>query len=176
MSRCVWAILEILLLLSTTSPVSAVSLVPPSYHASSYIARSSIASYYQGKAGFMKSEEMRSLIRQAAQAWMVGDADAFASLFVTNGEFIVPGNRWVGQAEIRKAADDFASTHSEVEISIRRIIIEENQAVVEWHWQDKENATNCRTQADDAIVVDFKDGQISRWREYIDTQTPSRKL
>lgn len=166
MSRCVWAILAILLVLSTTSPVSAVSLVPPSYHASSYI-----ASYYQGKAEFM-TEEMRSLIQQAAQAWMAGDADAFASLFVTNGEFIVPGNRWVGQAEICKAAADFASTHSEVKISIRRIITEGNQAVVEWHWQDKENATNRRTQADDAIVIDFKDSQIRRWREYIDTQTP----
>lgn len=120
----------------------------------------------------MKSEEMRSLIQQAAQAWMLGDADAFASLFVTDGEFIVPGNRWVGQAEIRQAAADFASTHSEVKISIRRMIIEGNQAVVEWYWQDKENATNRRTQADDAIVVDFKADRISRWREYIDTQTP----
>lgn len=171
MSHYFWAILGILLLLSTTSAVSAVSLVPPSYHAS-FITSSRIASCYPRKAGFMKSEEMRSLIQQAAQAWILGDADAFASLFVSDGEFIVPGNRWVGQAEIRQAAADFASTHSEVKISIRRMIIEGNQAVVEWYWQDKENATNRRTQADDAIVVDFKADRISRWREYIDIQTP----
>ncbi len=122
----------------------------------------------------MEPEIMRSLINQAKDAWIAGDADAFATLFVPNGEFIVPGHRWVGQVAIRQAVADFVSTHSEVKIDIRRIAIDGAVAVVEWSWEDKENGTERRSQADDAIVIDFTVAGISRWREYIDTQTPAK--
>ncbi|MBE9193523.1 SgcJ/EcaC family oxidoreductase [Gloeocapsopsis crepidinum LEGE 06123] len=71
----------------------------------------------------MKPEEIRSRIQQAAHAWMTGNAEAFAVLFVPNGEFIVPGDRWIGQAAIRQAVADFAATHSHVQIEIQRILI-----------------------------------------------------
>ncbi len=122
----------------------------------------------------MKPEEIRLVIKQAGDAWMAGDANAFAVLFVPDGEFIVPGDRWRGQAEIRKVVADYASAYSDVKINIRRIMIDGNQAVVEWDWEDKENATGIRSKANDAIVVDFKDGRISRWREYIDTESPQK--
>lgn len=123
--------------------------------------------------GIMKPEEIRSVIKQASNAWIAGDAETFAALFMPDGEFIVPGDRWIGQAEIRKVAADYALAYSDVKINIRRIIIDGNQSVVEWDWEDKENATGIRSQANDAIVVDFKNGQISRWREYIDTKSPT---
>jgi uncharacterized protein (TIGR02246 family) len=119
----------------------------------------------------MKPEEIRSRIQQAADAWMAGDADAFAEMFVPEGEFIVPGNCWLGQAAIRQVAADFASAYSEVKIDIRRIVVDGNSAVVEWHWQETETATGKRGAADDAIAIDFQNGRISRWREYIDTQS-----
>lgn len=122
----------------------------------------------------MKPEEIRLVIKQAGDAWMAGDANAFAVLFVPDGEFIVPGDHWRGQAEIRKVVADYASAYSDVKINIRRIMIDGNQAVVEWDWEDKENATGIRSKANDAIVVDFKDGRISRWREYIDTESPQK--
>lgn len=124
----------------------------------------------------MTPEEMRSLIQQARNAWIAGDADVFANLFVPNGEFIVPGNRWVGQAAIRKAAADYASAYSDVKIDIRRIIIDGERVVVEWHWEDRENGTDRRNKADDAIVIDFEADGIRRWREYIDTETPASEV
>ncbi|WP_404787902.1 SgcJ/EcaC family oxidoreductase [Altericista sp. CCNU0014] len=111
------------------------------------------------------------LVRQAADAWMTGDADAFADLFLPDGEFIVPGKRWVGRAAIRKAAADFFAAGTDVKIDIRRVIVEADRACVEWHWQETECAANKRGSADDAIAIDFRDGKISRWREYIDTQS-----
>jgi ketosteroid isomerase-like protein len=45
-----------------------------------------------------------------------------------------------------------------------------DQAVVEWQWRDTEDTTGVRHRADDAMVIDFKDGSIVRWREYIDTR------
>ncbi len=119
----------------------------------------------------MTSEQYRSIIQQAAEAWIKEDADAFASLFVPDGEFIVPNNRWVGLEKIRQVTADFVADY-EVKIAIRRIIVEGSQAVVEWNWSDREKATGKCNQAEDAIVIDFKVGKISRWREYIDSTSP----
>jgi uncharacterized protein (TIGR02246 family) len=119
----------------------------------------------------MTPEQCRSIVQQAAEAWIAGDADTFASLFLTEGEFIVPHNCWVGLAKIRQVAADFATAY-EVKIEIRRMIVEGDRAVVEWHWSDREKATGKCNQADDAIVVDFREGKISRWREYIDATSP----
>ena len=119
----------------------------------------------------MTSEQYRSIIQQAAEAWITGDADTFASLFLPDGEFIVPNNRWVGVAKIRQVIADFAADYK-VKIAIRSIIVEGNQAVVEWYWSDKEKATGKCNQAEDAIVVDFRAGKITRWREYIDATSP----
>lgn len=120
----------------------------------------------------MQPQEIRLIIQQARNAWEQGNTDAFASLFASNGEFCVPGNRWVGQEVIRQIAADFSIRSSDVKVEIRRIIVEGNQAVVEWYWEDTENATGHRNRADDVIVIDFEEGRIRRWREYIDTQTP----
>lgn len=116
----------------------------------------------------MTPEEIRSIVDRAANAWMNGDAEGFASLFLPDGEFIVPGNRWVGREQIHQVLADFASTVSEVKIEIQRIIIDGSQAVVEWHWQEQNKETDKIDRAEDAIVVDFKNGSIERWREYID--------
>lgn len=119
----------------------------------------------------MTPEEVQSVIQQARDAWITGDANSFAALFLPNGEFIIPGNRWVGQAAIRKVAADFASAYTDVRIDIRRIVVQGSQAVVEWHWQETEKATGENSSADDAIVIDFQESYISRWREYIDTKS-----
>ncbi len=124
----------------------------------------------------MKPDEIRTLIEQAGRAWITGDADAFATLFTPDGEFVVPGKRWRAQPAIREVLAGFAARYSDVRIDIRRIIVEGDQAVVEWYWEDTKNGTGMRNRADDAIVVDFRDGRISRWREYIDTQSPAANM
>ena len=123
-----------------------------------------------------KQEEIRRLIEQVRNAWVARDANALAQMFAPEGELIVPGKRWQGQAKIRQEVTRFAQQYSDVKIDIQRIIVEGNHAVVEWYYEDTEKATGLRNQADDVIVIDFKDGRISRWREYFDNKTPDRKL
>ena len=113
---------------------------------------------------------MSALVQRARTAWIKGDAQAFASLFTSKGEFVVPGNRWVGTAAIRQVAADFAASTPQVTIAIHRLLVEGNQAAVEWHWEETD-ATGQRHRADDVIMVTCVNGKISRWREYIDTQT-----
>jgi uncharacterized protein (TIGR02246 family) len=120
----------------------------------------------------MLPDNVRSVVERAAASWMAGDAKAFASLFTSDGELIVPGQRWVGREAIEKVASEFAQSQSQVNIKIQRLITDQQQAVVEWRWEETEPHTGKKTQADDAIVIDFSDDHIKRWREYIDSQTP----
>lgn len=122
------------------------------------------------------SPSIRSIIEQAKNCWIEGTADTFASLFTVDGELIVPGYRWVGKKAIRQSVTDFTNHISSVEIKIHRILIEGDQALVEWDWEDTEKATGQKNIANDAIVIDFVDGKIKRWREYIDTQTPNQSI
>lgn len=114
----------------------------------------------------MTPEQIRTLIHKAADAWRKGNADAFVCLFLPEGEFIMPDNCYQGTTKIREATADFMKAY-EAEIEIKRIIIDGNQAAVEWHWQQTEKTTGKTSQSDDAIVVDFQLNRIRRWREYI---------
>jgi uncharacterized protein (TIGR02246 family) len=121
-------------------------------------------------------QNIRELIEQAKDAWVARNADALAQLFAADGELIVPGQRWRGQVKIREEISKFAQQYTDVSIDIRRVVVDGNQAAVEWHYKDTEKATGKCNQADDAIVLEVKDGQISYWREYFDTQTPAKQL
>ncbi|MEH2001205.1 MAG: nuclear transport factor 2 family protein [Nostoc sp.] len=123
----------------------------------------------------MNQEDIQILIEKAKDAWVAQDVDALAQLFTVDGELIVPGQSWRGQERIREEVTHFKQQYSDVNIDIHRIIVGANQAAVEWHYEDTEKATGRRNKADDVIVLDFRDGQISRWREYFDTQTPANR-
>lgn len=120
-------------------------------------------------------QDILSLIEQAKTAWIDRDAAALAQLFTPDGELIVPGQRWQGQAMIRAEISKFAHQYTDVSITIQRIILDGNKAAVEWHYEDTEKATGQRNQADDAIILEVKNGRISYWREYFDTDTPLKQ-
>jgi uncharacterized protein (TIGR02246 family) len=166
----IYAALGILITFSLATAVDAKSLPLPNQPPRSITANNPAQ---KGKPALIQPEQMQHMIHKARDAWVAGDADAWAALFTTDGEMIVPGQRWVGQEQIRQALADFTAGTSGVKIEIRRIMIDGNQAVVEWYWQDQDK-TGRRHQADDVIVIDFKADRISRWREYIDTETPAR--
>ncbi len=119
----------------------------------------------------MTPERIKTIIHQAREAWMKGDAAGFAELFLPDGLFVVPGQQWQGKEAIHKSITEFSEAYTNVNIEISRILIDGDSAVVEWSWVDTEKASRKQSHAEDAIVVDFKDGLIQRWREYIDFET-----
>lgn len=123
----------------------------------------------------MNKQDIQILIEKAKDAWVAQDVDTLAQLFTVDGELIVPGQSWRGQERIQKEVNHFKQQYSHVKIDIQQIIVGANQAAVEWYYEDTEKATGHRNKADDVIVVDFRDGKISRWREYFDTQTPANR-
>ncbi|WP_315789946.1 nuclear transport factor 2 family protein [Fischerella sp. JS2] len=120
--------------------------------------------------------DIPTIIHQAKDAWVTLNGDALAQLFTLDGELIVPGHRWQGPAQISKAVSLVAQQSQDIKIDIERMIISGEQAVIEWRYQETEKATNHRKTTEDAIVVDFRDGRIRRWREYFDTETPSSQV
>jgi uncharacterized protein (TIGR02246 family) len=116
-------------------------------------------------------QEINALIIQAKDAWIARDADALAQLFTPDAQLIVPGQRWQGQTKIREEIAKFGQFYTNVTITIQRTIVDGNCAAVEWHYEDTEKATGQRNQSDDAIVIEVKNGLISYWREYFDTNS-----
>ena len=122
----------------------------------------------------MSAEEMRAAIRNQVDAWERGDADALAAGFTPDGEIVVAGKLIKGRAALRATVTRFASRHSEVQVTVQRMVFGPDCAAVEYRWADTKNETGERYVADDAVWVDFQEGLISRWREYWDADTPRR--
>jgi uncharacterized protein (TIGR02246 family) len=120
-------------------------------------------------------QNIYSLIEQAKSAWIDRNADTLSQLFTLDGELVLPGESWKGRQKIREEIDKFSQQYKDVVITIHRVIIDGNQAAVEWQYEDTEIATNKRNLADDVIILEVKDGQISYWREYFDIKTPLRQ-
>ncbi|NER80475.1 MAG: SgcJ/EcaC family oxidoreductase [Leptolyngbya sp. SIO1D8] len=115
------------------------------------------------------SHQIDVMIQQARQAWLEGNGSAFAALFSTAGEFIVPGQKWQGRAAILEAFRTFSAAHSVNVIEIRNCVVRDNRVMLEWYWEDREHLTGKVSQAEDEIAIDFHGDLIQRWREYIDT-------
>ncbi|HEY9824458.1 MAG TPA: nuclear transport factor 2 family protein [Stenomitos sp.] len=117
---------------------------------------------------------VQSLIEKARGAWVARDIDALAALFSSNAEFIVPGQRLQGKSRIREELKKFVERYSDVNITIKRVVTEGNQAAVEWHYEDTKKATGQRNATDDVIIIEVDQGRICYWREYFDTETLSQ--
>lgn len=121
----------------------------------------------------MDHHTIEQVVKQAKTAWEQGNAQLFVELFAPDGELVVPGQRWQGSDGIRQAMEAFTQSGAQVAVTIQRIMPTREGAVVEWVWHETDAETGQHHTAEDAIVIDFKDGYIQRWREYIDSQTPS---
>ncbi len=123
----------------------------------------------------MTNEEMHAAILNQIRAWELGDADRLADGFTPDGAIVVSGKRIAGREALQATVRRFSSRHSDVKVTLHRVIFGENCAAVEYRWEDTKNETGERYVADDAVWVDFRDGRISRWREYWDNETPQRE-
>ncbi len=117
---------------------------------------------------------MRAAILGQISAWEQGDAETLAAAFAPRGEIVVSGKRIMGHKALHDTVVRFASRHREVQVTVHRMLFGDDCAAVEYRWEDTKVETGERYVADDAVWVDFKDGRITRWREYWDNETPKQ--
>ena len=91
-------------------------VLPFAFRPAKAIAKPLSASTARTEVMRMTPDLARSLIEQAANSWIKGDARAFATLFTSDGEFVVPGQRLVGTSAIEKTAASFAKSNAKVTI------------------------------------------------------------
>ncbi len=119
----------------------------------------------------MQATEIRAIVQMAVQSCAVGDAAAFAALFASDGQLVLPGAVLTGRDAIQPATATYFATLTAIEIAVANVIVEGDRAAVEWRWQATERATGQRVQAENAIALDFRGGWIVRWREYLASKT-----
>src|SRR6185295_18982621 len=102
-------------------------------------------------------------------------ADSLAAAFAPRGEILVSGKRILGHKALHDTVSRFSGRHRDVQVTVHRMLFGEDCAAVEYRWADTKIETGERYLADDAVWVDFKNGQITRWREYWVNETPKQE-
>ncbi|MEA5596229.1 SgcJ/EcaC family oxidoreductase [Rivularia sp. UHCC 0363] len=114
--------------------------------------------------------DIQELLQRQAQAWETANSQAIIADFAENGVFIAPGTSLKGREDIKKAAEGYFKEFTDTKIKITRIITSEKEGAIEWTWSDTNKKTGKKSQIDDAIIFEIKDGKIIYWREYFDKQ------
>lgn len=116
----------------------------------------------------VRRDEVEALVRRQAAAWTAGDAHAAAADFAEDGVLISPGGAWRGPEGVRRGVRAFLDTAAVVRIEVRRVLVDGDEAAVEWVWTERRHADGAVVTMEDAIVVGLRDGRITYWREYFD--------
>lgn len=117
----------------------------------------------------MAPSMIHQMVERQAQAWSTADVEQIVADFAPDCLFVVPGQRLQGREQVRALADSYFANHENVTVTVRQIIADAGAIAVEWTWSDRHKTSGATTLAEDAIVFRLQDGQITYWREYIDT-------
>ncbi|MEL6461522.1 MAG: nuclear transport factor 2 family protein [Cyanobacteria bacterium J06621_15] len=114
------------------------------------------------------NQEIKQLVERQRLAWENANSEAIVADFAEDGVFIAPGISITGKENIKKAAEDYFQEFHNTKVKITRIFSQGNQGAVEWIWSDENKKTGKKSQLEDAIIFELKDGKIIYWREYFD--------
>ena len=114
---------------------------------------------------------IKQLVERQANAWESANIDKLLADFAEDSVFIVPGSVYRGKREIQEAAKGYFTQFTDTKVTIKRIIIQENQGAIEWAWSEKNKKTGEQSQAEDAIIFELENDTIKYWREYIDKKS-----
>lgn len=114
----------------------------------------------------MNQPQCEALVANLIDCLQQGDVTGFCCAFTQDAELILPDAYCIGQDAICNAVTLMHENYTRIEITLRRVVQQDNLAFVEWHWQDLNKITGEPSQADTMIVLEFQGDKIQRWREY----------
>ncbi|MDJ0649672.1 MAG: nuclear transport factor 2 family protein, partial [Xenococcaceae cyanobacterium MO_188.B19] len=116
----------------------------------------------------MNRQDVEAIIHRQASAWENGAVETIVSDFAEDSVFIAAGQKFQGKKAIKAVAEAYFQQFTATKIDIKRIIIEDDSAAVEWDWSDINRSSNLSSFAEDAIIFQLKNDKIVYWREYIE--------
>jgi uncharacterized protein (TIGR02246 family) len=105
---------------------------------------------------------------QRIRAWRDEDLEAIMAGYADDIVHVSPYGRRVGVADMRAVNARYLAEYTAFDVQLHRLVVEGDQAALEWTWSETRRADGLRHSADDAIVFALRDGKISYWREYFD--------
>ncbi len=114
----------------------------------------------------------RELIEKHAAAFAAGDWDAVQEHWHPDAVLVSPSGQWPAR-EMRAIMADLARDYTDVTIEVSDAFASADgeRIAIEWTYASTRRRDGARSSADDAIIVDLRDGLIVRWREYFDLST-----
>ena len=110
---------------------------------------------------------IKDMVDAHARAWKTGDRQLLDSLLHEDVVFAYPGRR-LDKQQTLEDLDYFAEHFDNVNVYIKKIIIDGNDVAVEWQFAATKKETGQRQVVSDAIIGEVKDGQFIIWKEYLD--------
>lgn len=113
------------------------------------------------------SEAVRAILR----GWEEADPDAIAGLFAPDGVFDDPlqPRRRVGPADIREACAGGIAAIRNCRIPVRALFETADMAFAEGEFLSELASTGARFDFPFALVLEMRDGKVTRLSEYFDT-------
>ncbi|MBI1936098.1 nuclear transport factor 2 family protein [Candidatus Woesearchaeota archaeon] len=111
--------------------------------------------------------QIEQMVYQHAKAWETGDEELLSSLLHDKVVFAYPGRRLSKQQTIEDLRY-FAGHFNETKVYINKIIIDGNNAAVEWQFATTSKDTGKRQVVSDAIIARVEEQKFIVWKEYLD--------
>ncbi|MGB0564658.1 MAG: MFS transporter, partial [Spirulinaceae cyanobacterium] len=106
-------------------------------------------------------KQLKTIVLQAARACEAKDAEAFAALFMPEGEIHLPKQTIQGRAAIATVTQDYLASCGPITIEVQQVIVKGgDRAHVRWQWSEPGK------QRLNQLELQFKAGQIQRWQEF----------
>ena len=119
----------------------------------------------------LKNSMIQEIVVRQAKAWENADAETIVADFAENGIFVVSESTFSGREAIKAAVTEYFDQFQSTKVKIIQIIVEGDRGTVEWTWRDINKTTKEEAYAEDAIILELRDGKIVYWREYIDKKS-----
>jgi uncharacterized protein (TIGR02246 family) len=105
-------------------------------------------------------------------AWERGDAAAVAELFTADGRYEDPllGDPAIGPDAIREAVEPAMAEIRNLRIPVKHVVLEGDIAVCEASFLSELATGEGRFDFEFAMVIEMRDGRISRLAEFFDTR------
>lgn len=111
--------------------------------------------------------KIEKMVRDHAKAWENGDMELLNSLLHDDIVFAYPGRR-LNKNQTLEDLDYFSKHYNETKVYVHKVIIDGNNAAVEWQFATTKKDDKKRQVVSDAIIAQVKDGKFIVWKEYLD--------